>query len=289
MRGFLELYPRESFGSQPRRLIRKGRLSLRLQENNPSLEIRSSCNLLASCYDERFPRLLHHGGAAMKLVRYFLCLILAGVSTLSAQESKSTLPNLEELQQMTRRFAPTPLKVNTSNLSSGDRKALVKLLEAGRLLNHVFMQQYWSRDVELYAQLQKDKSSLGKARLHYFWLNKGPWSDIDEYKAFVPDVPARKLKGANFYPEDMSQQDFERWVATLSPQEQEQAKGFFTVIRKGTGSAQFVVIPYNQEYKDDLSKAAALLHQAADLTDNASLKKFLTLRADAFLSNDYYE
>src|SRR3954470_20093524 len=225
----------------------------------------------------------------MKLVRYFLCLILAGVSTLSAQESKSTLPNLEELQQMTRRFAPTPLKVNTSNLSSGDRKALVKLLEAGRLLNHVFMQQYWSRDVELYAQLQKDKSSLGKARLHYFWLNKGPWSDIDEYKAFVPDGPARKLRGANFYPEDMSQQDFERWVATLSPQEQEQAKGFFTVIRKGTGSAQFVVIPYNQEYKDDLSKAAALLHQAADLTDNASLKKFLTLRADAFLSNDYYE
>ena len=66
----------------------------------------------------------------MKLVRYFLCLFLAGISTLSAQESKITVPNLEELQQMTRRFAPTSLKVNTSKLSTGERKALVKLLRA---------------------------------------------------------------------------------------------------------------------------------------------------------------
>ena len=40
--------------------------------------------------------------------------------------------------------------------------------------------------------------------MHYFWLNKGPWSEIDEHAAFIPGVPSRKLEGANFYPEDMT-------------------------------------------------------------------------------------
>jgi hypothetical protein len=215
-------------------------------------------------------------------MKHLLVLFLLGVTTISAQ----TLP---ELQKMTARFAPTQIKVDTSKLSSGDRQALPKLIEAGRIVNRIFMQQYWSGDLALYAQLQKDTTPLGKARLHYFWLNKGPWSALDDNKAFLPGVPPRKLKGANFYPEDMNPPDFERWVATLPPDQQEQAKGFFTVIRKGSGSTPFTVVPYGQEYKDDLTHAAALLHQAADLTDNASLKKFLNLRADAFLSNDYYE
>jgi len=227
----------------------------------------------------------------MKLAGYFLCLFLTGVATISAQDQKSTpaVPDVVQLQQMAVRFALTPLEVNTSKLSVGDRQALVKLIEAGRILNDIFMKQYWSGNVALYGELQKDHTLLGKSRLHYFWLNKGPWSDIDEYKAFIPGVPPRKPKGANFYPEDMNPPDFEHWVATLSPKDQEQAKGFFTVIRKGSGNSPFTIIPYSEEYKDDLSKAAALLHQAADLTENASLKKFLNLRADAFLSNDYYE
>ena len=204
---------------------------------------------------------------------------------------------------MTTRFAPTQLRVDISRLSAGDRQALAKIIEAARILNDIFMKQYWSGDTALYARLQKDSSALGKARLHYFWINKGPWSDIDDYKAFLPGVPPRKLPGANFYPADMTKEDFERWVAALSPQEQEQAKGFFTVIRrkakprKPKGMVgppdklrdQMEIIPYNEEYKSESTRVADLLRQAANLTDNPSLKKFLTLRADAFLSNDYYE
>jgi peptidase M49-like protein len=78
-------------------------------------------------------------------------------------------------------------------------------------------------------------------------------------------------------------------VAALPAKDQEQAKGFFTVIRKGSGDNPFTIVPYSEEYKDDLTRAAGLLRDAASLTDNASLKKFLSSRADAFLSNDYYE
>jgi hypothetical protein len=193
---------------------------------------------------------------------------------------------------MASRFAPTPLRVDTSKLSAGDRQALVKLIQAARILDDIFMQQMWDGNLALHSRLQKDPTPLGKARLHYFWINKGPWSDLDDYKAFLPGVPARKPLGANFYPESMTKEAFESWVAQLAPKEQEQAKSFFTVIRWRENSKppnSLLAIPYSQQYADDLTKAASLLHEAAGLTDNASLKKFLSLRADAFLSNDYYE
>ena len=159
------------------------------------------------------------------------------------------------------------------------------------------MRQLWSGNVALYSRLQKDTTPLGKARLHYFWLNKSPWSDIDDYKAFLPGVPPRKLPGANFYPENMSKEDFESWLATLPEDQQKAAKGFFSVLRwkehdskSSPGAAkELVSIPYSEEYKDDLTQASSLLREAAAATDNASLKKFLNSRADAFLSNDYYE
>jgi len=210
-----------------------------------------------------------------------------------AANKKTALPDLAELQKMTVRFSPTPIRVDTWKLSAGDRQALIKLIEASRILDEIFMKQLWDGNLALYARLQRDSTPLGKARLHYFWINKGPWSEIDEYRAFIPGVPARKPLGANFYPENMTKAVFEQWVAELPAKEQEQAKSFFTVIHtRGTLSPAVNTLfsePYSQEYTDDLKRSASLLREAAALTDNDSLKKFLNLRADAFLSNDYYE
>jgi hypothetical protein len=199
----------------------------------------------------------------------------------------AVMPDLNQLTQMSARFAPVTLKYDAAALSPGDRKALPKLVEAARVLNHLFLDQLWSGNRELYARLQKDATPLGQARLHYFWLNKGPWSDLDDHAAFVPGVPARKPLGANFYPPDMAREEFEAWVKTLPAPAREQAIGFFTVIRRNADK-QLSFVAYSQEYAADLRKAAGLLREAAALTGNASLKKFLTLRADAFLSNDYY-
>jgi len=229
----------------------------------------------------------------MKLTAYFIFALFLGVTGIPTKAQKNeALPDLAQLEKMASRFAPTPLRVDTSRLSSGDRQALAKLIEAARILNDVFMQQMWDGNLALYDRLQKDTTPLGKARLHYFWINKGPWSDLDDYKSFLPGVPPRKPLGANFYPESMTKDAFENWLAQLSPKEQEQAKSFFTVIRWRENSKppnSLLAIPYSQQYADNLTRAASLLHEAAGLTDNASLKNFLNLRADAFLSNDYYE
>jgi hypothetical protein len=77
-------------------------------------------------------------------------------------------------------------------------------------------------------------------------------------------------------------------VKTLPPAQKEQAEGFFTVIRRSPDK-KLKIVPYNVEYKSYLTEAARLLNEAAALTDNATLKKFLTTRAAAFSSNDYFE
>jgi hypothetical protein len=48
-------------------------------------------------------------------------------------------------------------------------------------------------------------------------------------------------------------------------------------------------VPYSVEYQGELVRASALLREAADLTSEPTLQRFLRSRADAFLSNDYYE
>jgi hypothetical protein len=200
----------------------------------------------------------------------------------------AAIPDLTQLQKMIARFQPTELRIDTSKLSPGDREALGKLIESARVLNDIFLTQMWSGNHALYTKLRRDTTPLGKARLDYFWLNKSPWSEIDDHEAFLPDVPAKKLPGANFYPEDMTREEFEAWVKTLSKPEREQAEGFFTVIRRDANRKLYAV-PYSREYRADLEKSAKLLEEAAALTGNATLKKFLTERAAAFRSNNYYD
>jgi hypothetical protein len=200
----------------------------------------------------------------------------------------ANIPDLAQLEKMIARFAPTELRADISTLSPGHRKALAKLVEASRVLDDIFLQQLWSGNEGMYAKLRRDTTPLGKARLHYFWIEKGPWSSLDDGAAFLPGVPEKKLPGANFYPEDMTRAEFEAWVKALPEADRQKAEGFFTVIRRD-GSRRLKMVPYSEEYKADLAKSARLLEEAAGLTGNATLKKFLLARGAAFHSNDYYE
>ncbi|WP_377701669.1 hypothetical protein [Pseudoduganella sp. UC29_71] len=222
----------------------------------------------------------------MKTILLPLVLALAGNAATAAPAS------VDELNKMARRFAPVELKADTSRLSPGDKQAIVKLIEAAKIVDVLQLRQRWEGNEALWSALQKDKSALGKARLDYFWLNKGPWSIIDGNTSFLPEevagikVPAKKPEAANFYPSGASKAAVEAWINSLSAADKEQAQWFFTTIRADAGG-KFKTVKYSDEYRPELEKLAALLREAAAATDNASLKKFLTLRADAFLSNDY--
>src|SRR5579863_4224296 len=159
----------------------------------------------------------------LSVVFIFTCMALAA----------ATIPDLAELNRMIARFAPVQVSADASKLSAGDQKALAKLLDAARVIDDIFLTQVWSGNAALRAKLATDTSPLGKARLHYFDLNKGPWSELDGQVAFLPGVPEKKLPGANFYPENVSREEIESWIARFSNADQEQVRGFFTVIRSG--------------------------------------------------------
>jgi hypothetical protein len=227
----------------------------------------------------------------------FLCflplpLLFSQTNTSEAPTVNSgKFPGAAELRAMSARYAPVQLKADTSTLSAGDRKALAELVEAAHRIDALFLKQYWEGDTLLWESLRKEAklhpSPLNNERLHYFWLNKGPWSSLDGNKAFLPGVPEVKPEEANFYPHNMSKAEFETWLKTLSPANQAKATGFYSVIRRDP-DGKLQVVPYSVAYKEDLEALAAHLRRAAALTGNASLKNFLNLRAEAFLSDDYY-
>ena len=192
-----------------------------------------------------------------------------------------------DLEAKINRYAPATISGDTTRLSPGDRQALRKLIQAARMMDAIYLRQVWSGNEELLQKLRQDSSPEGKLRLRYFHINCGPWSSLGHDEPFIEGVPTPKPPPANFYPSDMTKEEFTTWVKSLPESEQAKATGFFYTIRRDPKGA-LTTVPYNQEYSDLLGPAAQLLREAAALTDNASLKTFLTQRAEAFLSNDYY-
>src|SRR6266540_7069324 len=125
-----------------------------------------------------------------------------------------TTPDFAKLQSMTARFAPTEIRADVSTLSPAHRRVLAKLVEASKIIDALFLRQVWSGNDAMVLDLVHDDSPLGRERLHYFLINKGPWSRLDHNAAFVPGAP-EKPAAANFYPEDATKGDVEKWMQSL--------------------------------------------------------------------------
>jgi hypothetical protein len=224
-----------------------------------------------------------------KLVVSIMMLLIGGSSVMNRtlDQQKSGAGHQLSLRAKINRFAPTTVTAEVSRLSAGDRKALPKIIEAAKLMDQLFLRQVWSGNEALLKKLEADSTADGKDRLHYFGINFGPWSRLDENEPFIQGVPA-KPAAANYYPENMTKDEFNRWVESLSETEKQKATGFFYTIRR-EASGKLKAVPYSEEYRDMLEPAAKLLREAAELTDNTSLQAYLRKRAAAFLSNDYYE
>ena len=213
-----------------------------------------------------------------------LILIVFGTTAAIAQESA---PSAQQLQAMTARFAPVDIRVDLSALPQNERAALARLIEASRYVDALFLRQRSPRSGAWLLQLLSDPSALGKARLDYFLLNKGPWSELDENRPFIPGVGAKPHGGA-FYPANATRDAVDDWMKGLSTAERAEATGFFTTIR-ARPDGTFTAVPYSLEYQGELAEMARLLREAAALTQQPTLKSFLEKRAAAFISNDYYD
>ncbi len=211
--------------------------------------------------------------------------IVAAGTALAAQEKPA--PTADQLKTMTARFAPVDLRADVSKLPANERQALAKLVDAAKVMDTLFLRQVWAGNETMLLNLLQDTSELGRARLHYFLLNKGPWSRLDHNESFVPGAPA-KPDQANFYPADATKAQVEDWISTLSGAQRAFATGFYSTIRRNA-EGKLIAVPYSYEYQGELAHAAALLREAAALTTQPTLKTFLEKRAQAFLTNDYFD
>jgi hypothetical protein len=227
-------------------------------------------------------------------MRTFLATLLALAAIISSGErpliaqhpTARKLPDVETLKEMTARFAPSNIVAPVRQLAESERQALAKLVEAARVMDGLFLQQVWGGNTSMLVELASDTTPLGRARLQYFLINKGPWSRLDHNAVFVPGAPT-KPASANYYPAGATKEQVERWIATLPEEQRRAATGFFTTIRRNPDGT-LTTVPYSVEYQGSLQHAADLLREAAALTRQPTLKRFLELRADAFLTDDYY-
>ncbi|MBL1212115.1 MAG: peptidase [Ignavibacteriae bacterium] len=190
----------------------------------------------------------------------------------------------EMLKEKIAQFAETEIKYDESLLDENQKIVVQKLYDASKIIDELFLEQAYSKNPEIKAELEKSKDEYDKLALEYFTIMFGPFDRLDHNKAFYGDY--EKPKGANFYPEDMTKEEFESFIKD-NPDLEKDFTSEFTVIRREDGKLK--AIPYSEFYKDRLTKISALLIEASEYADNPTLKDYLVKRAKAFETNDYYE
>ncbi|MCJ7442637.1 MAG: hypothetical protein MUO25_13825 [Thermoanaerobaculaceae bacterium] len=180
-------------------------------------------------------------------------------------------------------FVQESLDADTASLPAADVKALGHLVKAAAIVDRIFLRQAWAGNPAFAPRVAALAGPDAQAAKDYYRIMAGPWDRLKDFEPFLGTAP--HPAGAGFYPEDMTKEEFEKYLAG-NPSEKAQFTSTTTVIRREGG--KLVAVPYSKEYSDLLKEAASELRSAASATKNESLKKFLKLRADAFLSDDYY-
>ena len=201
-------------------------------------------------------------------------------NTASAPPAAASLSVAPDVAQRMAQLPRTVIDYDRSLLDDNERQVVDKLIEASKQIDEIYWRQVSEENPAWRAQLAKQ----GGAAYDYFIANKGPWDRLKGDEPFIGTM--KKPEGAAFYPADITKEEFERYVAQ-HPAQKDELQGLFTVVRRD--GTNLVAIPYSAFYKDLLDPAAAKLREAAAITNDPTLKRFLTLRADAFASGDYRE
>jgi hypothetical protein len=195
-----------------------------------------------------------------------------GWNTTSKKESKMEVN--QEIKKKADEFALFTLTTDLSVLTEKEKQMLPLLLDAAKIMDEIFWKQAFG-----------DKDSLFSLGLDvhtekFMKINYGPWERLNDNKPFINGF-GEKPAGANFYPVDMTKEEFEAW-------DNETKTSLYTLIRRGEDGG-LESFPYHVAFKEQVDKAAALLNQAAGLAEDAGLKNYLIKRANALLTDEYYE
>ena len=210
----------------------------------------------------------------MKNLR-FVCLgiIALFLAACTSSPQKETTMN-DEIEMKAEAFTPVKLTTDLSVLTEKEKQMLPLLFKAAQIMDDLFwMEAYGNKDSIL-------AKSTSEAMTKFLKINYGPWERLNNNEPFMEGV-GPKPKGAQFYPTDMTEEEFDSWDDPTKA-------GLYTVIRRDS-VGQLVSVPYHIAFKEQVEKAASYLKQAAELAEDAGLKKYLELRAEALLTDDYFD
>ncbi len=214
-----------------------------------------------------------------RIIPIMLSLVLITAFTSSCKQkpgdknSTNDTTAMSEMQKKVNEYAVVKLTTDLSKLTDKEKQMIPILLDVAQIMDDIFWEQTWG---DKNALLDTIKDSYAK---QFVEINYGPWDRLDENKPFIAGI-GEKPKGANFYPVDMTKEEFEKW------NDANKSSQYTIIVRNADKSLKSVW--YHEIYADKIKKASDLLLKAADLAEDAGLKKYLILRSKALLTDDYF-
>ncbi len=205
--------------------------------------------------------------------------ILASILVMASCQQTKTMPEGEGTSSsgfdstLLRKYITVKLTADLSGLTEKEKQMIPLLIRVAEISDKMYWYEAYGQKDSLLAGIQDDNARK------YVEINYGPWDRLNGDTAFLEGFGA-KPAGANYYPKDMTKEEFE--AADLADK-----KSQYTFLRRDD-QGKLITIPYHKQFAAEVAEIASLLKQAADLTDHPELKKYLTLRAEAFLTDEYY-
>jgi hypothetical protein len=188
------------------------------------------------------------------------------------QENENNIESNEADYYFDGMYVPFTLKADMSSLSENQKNMIVILIEAAQIMNELFWIESYGDKNELLQQLSDEKIK------EFAIVNYGPWDRLHDNESFVTGIGS-KSKMANFYPADMEKEEFEQ--ADLKDK-----ANLYTMIRRDD-NGNLISIPYHKFFKDQVQQTSDLLAKASEFAEEPGLKKYLKLRSEAFLTDEY--
>jgi len=189
------------------------------------------------------------------------------------------------LQAKIDQYVPFKLETDDSGLSQRQIQVKKLLIKSAKIVDTIFWQQYSHDGLALRRNLENSQDPLDKLRLQYLNINYGRYDNLEEPKvAFIGE--GEHPHGATFYPEDISKAEIAAFL-TAHPEMKAEFDKPNTIIRRDPVEG-LVSVPYEKVFAGQLKMAAKYLREAADLTQDPALKKYLVQKADDLVSGDYY-
>lgn len=192
----------------------------------------------------------------------------------NAAVADNMIKEKDAIQTMLDKYAEVKLTTDISKLTEKEKQMIPLLIDVAKIMDDIFWKEAYGDKTKLMESLKDDRYK------EFALLNYGPWDRLDGNKPFI-ETASPKPAGSGFYPKDMTKEELEK-----SNLPEKDKKALYTMIRRDD-KGNLVSVPYHEYFKDEVTKASALLTKAAALADDPGLKKYLTLRSKAFLTDDY--